>query len=487
MYKRLALLLLGLLACASLALAADWSQFEKRLDDWQGAREVSLSGGIDPLADTGLSPLIDLLLEKGYALLPGDAAAGDGLILERHSVGGQDMVLLKRTRDGALLARRRLTVPAAPVVPAARTPSAPAAAMTPLAATVPAASTRGKAEPARNLLEPRPLVGNEAGLLPLADQPRRLAVWPAAAADGFDLFLLYDDSLRQFHYDGRQMKETARFPSPAKVSRALYLKAADGDGDGRPELAVVWAEDVIGVYQGTDSHLHAFMARPDGGSLVAASDNLKGYLAYSQGHWWLQQRGGHKLFLDQAARLEMKNGRFAAGKAQPVDRWLYDHADWPPPSQRVAWNADGRLFLQNRQGAGAAPLLLDFGRYEGPPVFVPLESPQYRSGFSRQDQILSKRLPLPRRLVPAGGALYSLIRGRSPGLPLVGNPTGRDRLVRIRVAGDGLQADEPYGGVEAFIQDFDLLGEGAAPRAVLLLNEKEDGRGAAYLALQEPQ
>jgi len=478
MYRHIAVLLLGLLACASLALAADWSQFGKRLDDWQGVKDVVLADGIDPAADTVLTPLIDLLLEKGFALVPGGAGGADGLILQMQSAGGQTMVLLKRSRDGALLARQRLHSTAAAAVPA---PAAPAVAA------APAAGAETRTAPARNLLESRPLAGSRTVLLPLAERPRRVAVWPSTSVGVFDIYLLHDDSLRRFRYDGGRLKETARFASPAKVSRALYLEAADADGDGRPELAAVWAEDIIGVYQGTDSHLHAFLVEPSEGGLVAASDNLKGYLAFSRGHWRLQQRGDHELFLDRALGLATKDGHWATGKAQPVDRWIYDHADWPPPHQRVVWNDDGRLALEDLQGGGGAPLLLDFGRYEGPAVFVPLESPQYRSGFSRQDQILSRRAPLPRRLLPAGGVLYSLIRGRSPGLPLVGTPTGKDRLVRIHATEEGLRADEPYEAVEAFIVDFGLLGKGTAARAVLLLNEKEDSQGAAYLAVQESE
>ncbi|MBN1140689.1 MAG: hypothetical protein JXB25_02660 [Deltaproteobacteria bacterium] len=484
MRRCLAAMLIAVLLAVSPALAADWTPFEKRLTAWTGAKEVSLAGGIDPLADAELNPLIDWLLDKGFALLPPDAPKGEGLILERVAVGGQPLLLLKRARDGALLARQRLAPEVKAVAPA---PEVREAAAAPVEKAAPVVAQPMAPPPARDLLQAQPVAAGAAALVPLAAQPQRLAVWPGTSADSFDLFLLYDDSLRRFRYQGRRLTETGRFAAPTKVSRALYLQAADGDGDGSPELAAVWSEDVVGVYQGDDSHLHGFVVRPRGQGLEAASEDLKGYLAFSGGRWLLQRRGDHTLFLEQAAPLASPKGRFVAGPMQSFDRWLYDHAEWPAPSQRLLWNEEGRLVLEQGRGSKTSPLLLDFGRYQGPAVFVKLETPEYRSGFSRQDQVLSRRVPMPRRLLPCGSALYSLIRGRTAGLPLIGNPGGQDRLVRIRAAGEGLQADEPFAGVEAFIQDFDLLCRQPAPTAVLLLNEKEDGRGAAYLAVQEPR
>ncbi|MCK9173094.1 MAG: hypothetical protein M0O99_06360, partial [Desulfuromonas thiophila] len=67
---------------------------------------------------------------------------------------------------------------------------------------------------------------------------------------------------------------------------------------------------------------------------------------------------------------------------------------------------------------------------------------------------------------------------------LIGSTAGQDRLVRIRSMGEQLQADEPFAPVDAFILDFALLPAASGLQAVLLLNEKEGGRGSAYLALQ---
>jgi hypothetical protein len=113
-----------------------------------------------------------------------------------------------------------------------------------------------------------------------------------------------------------------------------------------------------------------------------------------------------------------------------------------------------------------------------------LENPEYRSGFSAADRILAREVFLGRRLVRQADAVYTLIRGRSEGLPLVGRAGGADRLVEIRNAGNNLRAGYPFAAVDAFIVDFALYGANDS-RAVMLLNEKADGSGGSYLRFQQ--
>ncbi|MDY0398719.1 MAG: hypothetical protein AB7T15_04995 [Desulfuromonas sp.] len=473
--RKILIFLFFFVLVASLALAADWSRLERRLNLWDGEMDLASAGELDLFGDARLSSLVDLLLERGFALLPPGQTSEGGLVLERQTLAGEELLLLRRARDGALLARQPL---APPPLTAAATPVTTAAVPPPVAAEPAAVS----ALPTRNLLQPTPLIDPTSVLLPLAGQPRGLAVWPAAEG-GFALFLLEDAGLRQWHCDGRQLSEVAFYPVPLKVSRALSLAIGDSDGDGVPELAAVWLEDVRGVYQGTNSQVHAWLLQPRKGELVALSDDLAGYLAFDGTSWLRQQRSDYQLFEPVVEVLERTADGVRSVGQRPLTDWLYARCDGPAQGQQVVWNATGRLEVR-QQGGAPRPLLLDFGLHQGAAVFVALETPEYRSGFSRDDQVLDRRYLLPRRLLPMDGALYSLIRGRSSGLPLIGSTAGQDRLVRIRSMGEQLQADEPFAPVDAFILDFALLPTASGLQAVLLLNEKEGGRGSAYLALQ---
>lgn len=98
---------------------------------------------------------------------------------------------------------------------------------------------------------------------------------------------------------------------------------------------------------------------------------------------------------------------------------------------------------------------------------------------------MARKEHVPRRMLPYAGSLYTMVRGRDAGLPLVGRASGRDKLVQIVAVEAGLQARSPFAPVDAYILDFALWQSAdGALQAVLLLNEKQDGSGRAYLQLQ---
>ncbi|MGC9519090.1 MAG: hypothetical protein ACP5FP_05480, partial [Desulfuromonadaceae bacterium] len=180
--------------------------------------------------------------------------------------------------------------------------------------------------------------------------------------------------------------------------------------------------------------------------------------------------------------------------ATPVSQarhWVLNHARWPDSERALIWNDDQRLVLKARSGgsrSSAAPtgtLLSDFGSYVGASIYVPLEEPEYRSGFSAHDKVMARKVMVPRRMHPHGDSLFTLARGRKAGMPLVGSPDGKDKLVQICAGQTGLQARFPFAPVDAFILDFDLFEkEDGTAGAMLLLNEEEDGSGKAYLQVQ---
>ena len=69
------------LAIASLAVAGQWPKIQDRLEKWQGAKEVVMPKGVDLFDDPALAPVVELLLEQGYAVLP-EGPSEKGLALE---------------------------------------------------------------------------------------------------------------------------------------------------------------------------------------------------------------------------------------------------------------------------------------------------------------------------------------------------------------------------------------------------------------------
>ena len=313
--------------------------------------------------------------------------------------------------------------------------------------------------------------------------PVQIVSWPVA--DSIELYLLYHNRVQHFRTRGQYFEALEAFTPPVDVSRGLRLTSGDLDGDGQPEIGVVWSEDIHDVSEGTDSRLHSWVLSSTG--LKPISADLKGYVDLSDGQGRLQRRQDYAAFSAEVYPLHLQKGTVVVGSSALMhsNRLLYAAIEWPGSDQSLVWNGDQRLMLQARSGQqqlSGTTLLADFGNYQGPYVSVPLKNPEYRSGFSATDQILAKEVVLSRRMVKGKSSVYTLIRGRSKGLPLVGGASGADRLVQIGKSGHGLQAAYPFAPVDAFILDFALFGDPA--QAVLLLNEKEDGTGTAYLRFQ---
>jgi hypothetical protein len=488
-----------MLLAATLASAANWPQLENRLQQWQGEKEVVLPAGVDPLEDEVLAPVLDLLLEQGFAVLPSGSTSSAGLSIEVREISSGKRLLLKRAGDGAILAMEKLaaSAPASAVVistaPQGNASSMVAAPAIPPAPVLPAQVSIAKVAVTSRPLQlsvqhqPQQVAAGEV-LFELDGAPLQLVSWPAAGG-GTDFYLLYNDFVQRVHSDGNSLQLLEKYSSPVRPTRALHLDIGDLDRDGQAELAVVWAEDIRGVADGTNSKLHGWVLSAAGEGLRAISNDLEGYVALNVGEGRLQKRLPYEAFAPDVFALTMEQGKLVVGD-KPVaqqERLLFNQLQWPDNSRALVWNDEQRLMLVAQGRDSRIPgstLLTDFGIYQGPTVSIPLQEPEYRSGFSASDRIMAKDYTLNRRMLRHADSVFTLVRARSAGMLLVGRPSGADRLVEISNAGNSLGASYPFAPVEAFIIDFSLMGNDPVQAAVLL-NEKADGSGRAYLRFQQ--
>ncbi|OQY19519.1 MAG: hypothetical protein B6I36_04005 [Desulfobacteraceae bacterium 4572_35.1] len=486
------LVLVAALCIASVVSAASWPQLQSRLEQWQGEKEVVLPVGVDPFEDEVLAPVLDLLLEQGYVILPGDGSSSKGLTIELRDTSHGQRLLLKRAADGALLAMEKLVAPpvAAPVVLSTSAHVQPqalksVAAPAPQAVRVITTTTR----PTQLSVQqpPQPAPAGEV-LFELEGAPLQIVSWPLGAGKQ-ELYLLYDSYIQRVSYDGRSLQLLDKFSAPIKSTRALHLDLGDMNNDGIPELAVVWAEDVRGVADATNTVLHSWLLSSGQQGLRVVSADLGGYLSLAENGCYLQKRSPYKPFAPAIYRVTMDGNKVAISD-QPVEyqeRLLFNQLQWPDSERALVWNDEQRLMLVARSKDTRIPgstLLTDFGLYRGATVSVPLREPEYRSGFSANDRVMAHDFVLNRRMVRAGDGVYTIVRGRSEGLPLVGRPNGSDALVKICNQGDTLSVVYPFARVDAYIVDFSLE-DGVGSEAAVLLNEKADGSGRAYLRLQK--
>ncbi|MEA3464844.1 MAG: hypothetical protein U9R29_02315 [Thermodesulfobacteriota bacterium] len=501
----------GLIVCALFCVAtvvnaASWPQVENRLQQWQGTKEISLPRGVDPFEDELFAPVAETALMQGYMILPDGVATKTGLMFSTRETSRGKMLVLKRGEDGALLAMEKISVDKAPAM--LSTATAPAA-VAPAMATVVAPSAPVKpapmvqsvalATPQRSIApviaatsttlsvqHPALAIPQSEVVFEMDGTPVQVVVWPVASG-GVDLYVMYDDAVQRMHSDGGRLQLKERFEAPVSPVRALRLDIGDMDNDGQPELAAVWAEDIRGVSDGTNSLLHGWIlsvAKDD--SLQAISEDLTGYLALSGNQAYLQKRLEYAAFAPEVYALSLAGGAVTISE-KPIrldTRLLFDQLQWPDNNSALVWNDDDRLMLvaqgSNTRIAGST-LLTDFGQYQGPTVSIPLQEPEYLSGFSANDRIMAREITLGRRMVQQQDAVFTIVRGRTPGMLLVTRDSGADRLVKISKTGRGLNASYPFAAIDAFIVDFAMQGQ----EAVVLLNEKADGSGRAYLRLQQ--
>ncbi|MGC9519091.1 MAG: hypothetical protein ACP5FP_05485, partial [Desulfuromonadaceae bacterium] len=314
--KRCMLFALCAVGLCSVAVAGNWPQLENRLATWEGAKEVQLPAGVNPLEDPTFAPVVELLLREGFAVqTQGENVAPDGLILKQHQADTGVRLVLSRARDGALLALEPLS--GANTAQVAADKGVKSSASTPDTQVL-STATLAPSRPSANASEPLRIESDAKGytlgtasaaaqlrtdmLVDMPGAPRSIATWaaPQAAGADFHVFALYDTKLVHFCYRSGHLNRVAEFTPPVRVSRALRLEYCDLDDDMTPELAPVWVEDIYSVDEGTESRLHAWVVdvTPDG-EMEAESADLQGYLARMGDQLYLQKRGPYRAFTSE--------------------------------------------------------------------------------------------------------------------------------------------------------------------------------------------
>ena len=472
-----------LMFCGSNALAGEHPELEKVLTNWKGPREVVLRSDLkDPLASPLVQELVELLLEHDMAVVPTslDAPAGDGLTLDlRGAQGGSGVLLVRRASDGAILAMERFGALPKPIpLPTVKAP-APKAASNQAPSSVP--------PPLINA--PRP---SSEGVLSLSNSPVGLLALSGSDGSVVDMLLLAEDGIEAYQLNLRHFSVQKRttFPPMQTELRPLYLDGGDLTGDGRDEVAVVWAEDVKDRYAGTASKIHSRLYTTAEGSLQPAGDEWAGYLRIIDQQAFWQDQGEYSLVTGPVLPVQKDGDQFVLGKTpQPwSSEGLFAGIPWSD-DQFLAWKDDAaglQVINPNTDDVDQSLALFDnFGPFRGAEVAIPLKNPQYNLTYSRDDAITEEYHSLPRRMMKgADGAIYTIWRGREPGLPLIGSPSGQDSVVRVIERKGSLQLQRPFPGVDGFILDFALLQPPDGPLQVLLLvNDKEKGNGQAHLRL----
>lgn len=457
------------------ALSGEWPKIEAALSSWEGSKTLLLRSDLaDPLASPVIQGLLVDLLEKGFLVTPGTAKSTvrDGLILDLRPAGEGQALALSRGKDGAIIAYEKSAgVSPSLIIPSATTALVSAAAVSDTAPRLDATSEPGS------------------GPIELSGHPKNIALLGMSAGEGMDFALLYDHGLDSYRLQGTALQLLDQYHPNLSSARALHLSSGDLTGDGRKEIAAVWAQDVVGIYEGTDSQLYGRILSREGEKLTPLSPDLSGYLRIVGAKGYLQNRGPYAPFVGPVLPLIKTAGEFRPD-SQGVAWAGADLYQATPLDNKTALvrSPEGNLLLRSMSTGKAYPgsvLLRDFSAFTGPQVAVRLETPEYRSGFGKDDRVKEAFFPLPGRIaLGADGAAYTVLRGRSLGLPVFGKPSGRDVVGRVVRDGERLSLEKPFAEIETFIIDFVLLSESKRPGVLLLLNEKPDGSGRAYLLKQ---
>lgn len=454
-------------------IAGEWPNLEKVMEAWQGDKEVHLIvDGDDPLGDPKLLSLVETLLKHGFAVhtSAGKTPPEKGLVAELRHTQTPPLVVMYRASDHSIVALERLIEQNLKVT---------------TAETI-AVDTRITKNSSMSQIQP--LKDRRRVPIALTDSPVSLSWLAGSPRDGGKLALLTDDSVSIYRLKGQQLQRVASEPPPRRGMRPLFLSQGDVDNDGVPELAAVWAEDVHDIYAGTDSQVWSELFTGVGFELTRLA-LLPGYVRLFQTSGVIQQRGPYRPFVGDIRRLHKGRTEIGAGQALP---WggqnIFSLTPWTE-GNGLAWLKTGELAtLALADGTplpGGTPLE-NFGDYHGRQIAIRLETPEFRSGFEKEDKVMETYVSLPPRLSrDRSGSIFTISRDRRPGNLLLGQPYGEDRLVRLTKLSDDLAIDFPCDPVEAFIVDFALVSTDNQTGALLLLNEKEDASGKAFLLYQE--
>lgn len=472
----------------------NWPKVKAALANWDGVHQITLRTELsDPFGRHEVQDLLEAFIDLGYVVTPAKlgSSVDQGLALDMRDSRNGMVLILSRGSDGAVIAIDRLpeTAIAAPAS-TAKEQSAVQEDITqqPAVEPIPEASPKTETTRPRRYTSRTGSAANlRSGSIELEGQPRQILLLGQKRDGSLELALQSDAAIAFYRLAGSGLQKTGEFKPPLSNNRALSADAGDLDGNGSPEIAAVWGEDIRSIYEGTDTQLHSWILDPAEAFKPLSSD-LEGYLRIVKKQGYLQYREQFEPFSENIYPLVMQNEQYGAA-AEPTawgQRNLYEATPLNATSM-IAWDDENRLQLISREKGEPAPgstLMKDLGAFRGPEVAVRLKEPEYRSGFGKEDKIYEHYHSLGRRVAfDSEDRLYTIDRERSTGsIPLFQKSTGKDTLVKLTRDGQGLVMDYVFDGIDAYILDFALLEEADQPiQALLLLNDKEDGSGQAYL------
>lgn len=464
--------LLGL-SLASNLFAGPWPNLEKLLESYPGLREVQMQVEQDDLLGSSeLLPAIKLFLKYGYAVRPltENPSTGDGLLAEiRRIEPTQTLFVLRRASDGAIIAMEQMAKNdrLAVELPVPQQSAPPATPYYP--ATYQAPSRTHQSAPI--LLEDAPVS----------------VVWLNESFGGGNLAMLSNAGVTLYQLQRKRLQKIAVEAPPRKGLRPLALSHGDVDGDGSFELAAIWAEDHSSIYEGTDSSIWSQLLVFEQHELATLSLQ-PGYVRLFPSHGVVQQRGAYSLFTGNVNKLIHQHNQVLSGSPLP---WggqnIFSFTPWGDGSG-LSWQKPGRLAMISSQSGEVLPggtLLEDLGALPVAQIAVRLENPEYRSGFEKEDKIMETYESLPPRLARyVDDSIVTIYRGRKEATLLFGQSTGADQLVRLQKKQGELILEYTFPPVQNFIVDFAVAPYRDGSEVLLLLNEKSDASGQAFLLYQ---
>ncbi len=470
-YFMLPFLLILCLTCN--LFAGSLPNLEKALESWEGAKEVQIQGEKDDLLGSAeILPIIEVFLKYDFAVSPAtdEAASTDGLLVEIRSVQPvQTLVVLKRASDNAIIAMERVAKSDQPVVmpPVAAQVAQPAVPYYP--------ATYAASRPSTN-----------SALIPLDGAPVSL-VWLGESHGGGNLAVLSDAGVTLYQVLDKQLQKHSVMAPPRNGLRPLRLSRGDIDGDGSFELAAVWAEDHTSIYEGTDSSIWSQLFELEQDKLISLGMQ-RGYVRLMRSGGAIQQRGAYSPFSGPVNKLLYQQKQVTSG--QPL-LWggqnIFAMTSWGDGSG-LTWLKPGKLAMISLKSGELLPggtLMENFGDLPVAQIAVRLEEPEYRSGFAKEDKVTETYVALPPRLARSSAdSMLTIYRGRKAATLLFGQPSGSDQLVRLKKKQGELVLEYSFPPVQSFIIDFATMPEKDDSETLLLLNEKDDASGQAFLLYQ---
>ncbi len=449
------------------AAAAGLESVWPKLEAWDGVRAVTLSTNLEnPYAEEMYRQFVNGMTERGFSVVPlSDAQKqNEGLVAELLETKTGIVLAISKASDHTLL----------------------------LVESVSSYRTEGDSaqrQTARASANNAPTKPNTR-TIKLAGHPQQIAALPVTADTGLNLALLYDDRLEWVAVEGDKALTRAQFPSGIKASRSLYVGSGELDGDPGHEIAVVWGQDRDIVGKGTYTRLFAQMVETRERELQSESplmDNV--YIRVVNDRVLAQKSQQNEAFSGPVLSMTTDVDRFDLNGVEPgwEGYWLYEITPMTDGSV-AAWSQPGELSLFS-PGETAGPSIGELGSVMHPAVAVRLSERRMVSADPAPASSVNETFePLPRRVIVRQSELYTIERGRKSRLAGLLEPSGQDRIVRMRrsAASEGIVKEEPFVAQDQYILDFTIESHPNGEASVVMLtNKKSDGSGPASLVVQE--